>query len=451
MIKDTSRGDYWDESRLNKLFDRWILREWRINLEKDKNKGEGKPGDYRKLGTEWKKHQKDNPDTIINFWLKTNPFYTIPPYQDNNNRRPPHCQSLILNPTYLDSHYPEWQDWLRELEKLPVVKEYLGDYKEELKKLKSSRDKFYFNEKTTGSLKTDSGRRTNKDLNSRILQFVFDRAKATDLLRLNEIYSQTKKYRQHQSTAEEKKSRENKPRKKLFKDSKLPDKSALKLKTPRNYQNDALFDQGSFLHLVCNYYKLRQKARDGRIFIHPEYRFVKGRGYENTGRFDHTKHLLTYCNHKPRQKRYQSFYDLAGVLQVSPEHLQKTIGSRSDDALLAWLKSFRGLAKLCQKSADAQKNHRGMLKVYIEKARQDKKSELYKLNQSIEKTAHEIGRKLFSEDDKEFEQKTEKFRSVFSFTQINNIAFKQRSGNAKTCARMQRGQCSAYADGSSEQ
>lgn len=432
--KAHQNGDYWDEKRLEKVFGRWILHEWRVNSEKDKEKVEGKPGDYKKLCQDWKAHQ----GTVVDFWLKTDPFCTIPPYQDNNNRRPPRCQSLILNPTFLDNHYPEWKKWLRELKELETVQGHLGNFEEELNKVESGKGRSYFSDEAKGELRKDSGRRTLKDLNARLLQFIFDWVKADDPLLLNEMYSHAKKYRQQQSTTREKEEAKGRLEE-AIEDSQLPDT----LRTSRDYQNDAIFREGSFLHLVCNYYKLRQKARAGRVFIHPEYRFVKGRGYENTGRFDARNHLLTYCNHKPRQKRYQSFYDVAGVLQVSPEKLQELIGSQDDDALVEWLKSFPGLPTVCKKAADAQKEHRGALKAHIDTAvkKRDKKNPLYKLNESVEKIAWKIGEVLFGTIDNAYEkrrkiqeQKIEKFRSVFSFAQINNIAFTERSGNANTCA-----------------
>ena len=434
--KAHKNDDYWDEKRLKNFFGRWILHEWRVNLKKDKDKAEGKRGDYRRLCQEWKNYS----GTVFDFWLETAPFRTIPPYQDNNNRRPPRCQSLILNSTRLDNHYPEWQRWLGALKELKTVQEYLENFEGELKNLKSGNKKSnsYFSDKGTGEPKKDSGRRTLKDLNARLLQFIFDRVKADDPLLLNEIYSHTKKYRQQQSTMGEKDAA-RKQVEEAIEGSALPDA----LKTSRDYRDDAVFAEGSFLHLICNYYKIRQKARDARVFIHPEYRFVQGRGYENTGRFDDRNHLLTYCNHKPRQKRYQSFYDVAGVLQVSPEKLQETIGSQDDADLVKWLKGFHGLPTICKKSADAQKEHRGELKTRMAIAvkEKDRKNALYKLNESIEKISWEIGEALFGKISEEhegprkvFEQKIEKFRSVFSFAQIHNIVFTERSGNANTCA-----------------
>jgi len=91
-------GDYWDESRLSEKFENWILREWRINPEKDKLKIDGATYAHKKLRSQW----KGKSGTIVDFWLNTDPNLTIPPYQDNNNRRPPKCQSLLLNVGFLN-------------------------------------------------------------------------------------------------------------------------------------------------------------------------------------------------------------------------------------------------------------------------------------------------------------------------------------------------------------
>lgn len=146
------------------------------------------------------------------------------------------------------------------------MKEHLGDFEDELKGLESRKDQSYFSDERAGELKKDSGRRTSKDLNARLLQFIFDRGKADDPLNLNEIYSHAKKYRQQQSTSEEKDEAKGKLEE-VIKNSQLPDT----LKTARDYQSDAIFGASSFLHLVCKYYKLRQKARDGRVFICERY------------------------------------------------------------------------------------------------------------------------------------------------------------------------------------
>ena len=445
--KKHREGDYWDKDRLAEKFENWILKEWRVNKEKDKLKAEGQSGDYKKLKDSWENRK----GSVIDFWLETDPNLTIPPYQDNNNRRPPKCQSLVFNPSFLDKEYKQWESWAKDLKKVSEVKKYLGDYKDQISKLKSGKKKSYFEQPMTGDFKKDSGKRTQKELDARILQFIFDRVKAEDPLKLNEIYSQTKKYRQRQSNDEEK-AKAKKELEKAIKESALPEK----LKSDRNFLESSVFAKDSFLHLVCRYYKIRQKARDGRVFIHPKYRYVEGRGYENTGHFDSLNHLLTYCNHKPRQKRYQMFYDIASLLQVSRDDLrnviEKSSGKTENDKLFSWLKSIRGLSSNGKVAAKEQKDRRGNLKSDIEKVFRRIPTEqpeslskekiekahddLYNTCKKSEKLLLSLTQNLYSEEkQKEWQSslKSNPATSVYLLAQIYNLVFKERNGNSKTC------------------
>ena len=413
--KKHKNGDYWDNARLNEIFEHWILREWRINPEKDKDKVEGKQGDYKKLCKDWKAH-KDHNGSVVDFWLKTDPFSTIPPYQDNNNRRPPRCQSLILNPVYLDNRYPEWQSWLTELKDAESVQEYLADYEKELHGPKSGKDKSYFSDETTACVKKDhngverkktegeiragnSQRRNLKALDARILQFIFDRVKADDPLNLNEIYSHAKKYRQQQSRKEAKDKLE-----KAIECSELPDT----LKTIRDYQNSAVFEQGTFLHLTCKYYKLRQRARDGRIFIHPEYRYVKDRGYENTGRFDDDNCLLTYCNHKPRQKRYQMLGDLARILCTTEANL-KNKANITEDVLNDRKNPKRLFEKIENFFKEIKVGQHG-LKGFMEDCAKAQKDYGNALNESIEHNYKELEKIVRQEEEEQLNKPLSKIK-----------------------------------------
>ena len=188
------KGDVWQEERLSKIFGNWILHEWRVNLEKDKHKVEDGLGDYKKLRKKWNEYAKQKPGKILAFFLESGPFYTIPPYQDNNNRRPPKCQSLILNPVFLDRCYPAWQDWLGALKKLGIMGQYLGDFQTKLDELKSGKKLAYFSDESLAFQKdksdaeikktkqeiqaANSQRRNLKALDARILQFIFDRVKS---------------------------------------------------------------------------------------------------------------------------------------------------------------------------------------------------------------------------------------------------------------------------------
>ena len=455
--KGSKKRDYWSEASMSRIFERWILSEWRVDKAKNKDKSEGAKGDYNKLRSDWKNHiQENGSDSVICFWLKTNPFFTIPPYQDNNNRRPPRCQTLILNPVFLNDNYPDWKLWINELKNIPDVQEYLINYESELLSLKSGKYNSYFNNEFTNKLKKDSGRRSiNDDLNARILQFIFDRVKKDDPLKLNELYSNAKKYRQRQSTLEDK----EKALKKLNENIRISILPA-KMKRINIEESVDLLEEGSFLHLACNYYKWRQRARDARIFIHPEYRYSKKRGYENTWRFDDKKCLLTYCNHKPRQKRYQLTYDLACALHISPRSLEAKCGD-TEEKLLGWLESIGTLKRRCEQAVSEQKDRRGRLKtdiqsVYsiidyqkisespapeeIERILKNSKvqnaSKLYKLCEIAKTECLAITIDLY--DELQLTKLHEKLRknpasAIYMLSQIYNIAFKDRNGNANIC------------------
>ena len=519
--KRHQKTDDWDEASLAKIFENWILNEWRVDPEKNKKKANGKRGGYQKLKDDWKKAlpvkksstiqrwntlkanwKEKHLGKLINFWLNTDPFLTIPPYQNNNNRRPPKCQSLVLNPQFLSKKYTQWQKWLNELKKIDCAKDYISKYENELKDLQSGgKQNFDYtasssslsrhsrtsgnpdNTKKTYSYFYDTSKEQGKSryqrdteyLKTRTLQFILDRVKDTDPLKLNEIYSHAKKYRQCQSTKQEKGKAKVKLEKSL-KNSKLPDT----LKTQRNYTSDDLFKEGTFLHLVCKYYQQRQKAKDGRLFIHPRYRYIKGRGYENTGHFDDKNLLLTYCNYKPRQKRYQMLNDLAALLQVPSKkyiesisdkyHSQTNINSQDkiNQKLDNWLNNITGLKRQCEQAAKEQKNRRGQLKLDIQsiygliyynqnnnlsdnKKNQGEKEiktllqersqindalKLYNLCERAKKQCQNFTQSLydtFQQAKWKKELENNPARAIYLLAQINNLVFKERSGNSNTC------------------
>ena len=506
--KAHKKNDYWDESRLARIFENWILNEWRIDETKDKHKAVGKDGDYKELKKQWQslgffktKNQADKKEKrahrwqkleqewqaehrgkLIDFWCTTKPFLTIPPYQDNNNRRPPKCQSLILNHEYLDNKYPDWQNYLQQLIAVPSVKEYLGGFVDKLSELKSSSGSGYFGDKKESQQpESKKYHRPENEILARQLQLIFDRVKKNDPLMLNEIFSFVKKYRQlikSQNDSDEIKQT-------LQDIAKAIEKSSLptQLKTKINRKNDGLIPPKTFLHLVCQYYRLRQRGKQGRIFIHPEYRWSTTEGIR-TGRFDNKAHLLKYCNYKPRQKRHQLLWDLAGLFAVPPNAVKKVIddydnsvsrmktqekkSDSDEEKIVQWLVSFKGLMSNCEQAAKQQKERRGSLRENIQRIYG--LFYYYRKKHNIESTeklspkiiAAEIKRSAVNEAKKlyglceraqEFHLKIDevfyKFsnqkklteeelaknpaRSIFFLAQLHNIAFKDRSGNSSTC------------------
>ena len=410
-------GDYWCEKRFTYLFGRWIISEWRVGEKDRKKRDDNDEFSYKKLKELWKERHKNDDwkmhskhlaehnrlfaernkcqiqgKGVIEFFLENDPQFTIPPYQDNNNRRPPKCQSLILNVRFLEREYGDWQTWLSALKELEIVQDYLGDYKEKLEILKGGgkEKEPRFNDNRRGKLRSDSGRRSMAELDARILQFIFDRVKDKDPLNLNEIYSHAKKIRQNGCQKDEQsiegvkeaKIKLEEAIKKAVEEGGLPKK----LWNNPDYETRDLFPKGSFFHLVCKYYKFRQRAKDGRIFIHPYYHFIKGIGYKDTGRFYDKEHLLTYCNHKPRQKRYQILEDLAETLFTTKENLESKIGlsdeireGKNSTELFDMVEKFfdeikhkeNRLKGFMDDCAKAQKDYRGALKIVIDETHEN--------------------------------------------------------------------------------
>ncbi len=95
-------GDTWNPEKLQKILRKW-LRSWHCNSREDH---ERKSILYTSI--------RDAKDIL--HWLQTtDPRLTIPPYEDQNNRRIPGCRSLLLDPDQLDHQFPEWQKWLKGL------------------------------------------------------------------------------------------------------------------------------------------------------------------------------------------------------------------------------------------------------------------------------------------------------------------------------------------------
>ncbi len=88
-------GDYWDEDRFFKLFTRYV-RSWHVQSEEERQR--------RAVLIRDIKSEK----SIFAIWLKNAPETSIPPYEDQNNRRPPKCMSLIISKEKLDEKWPQW-------------------------------------------------------------------------------------------------------------------------------------------------------------------------------------------------------------------------------------------------------------------------------------------------------------------------------------------------------
>ncbi|WP_422474353.1 type II-B CRISPR-associated RNA-guided endonuclease Cas9/Csx12 [Endozoicomonas sp. ALB032] len=91
----SKKGDYWDEERFSKQFWRSI-KNWHCDQQTKAN--------WQKL-LKLRKTQQ----SVINLMLTIDPLLTIPPYEDQNNRRPPKDKTLYFSASALDRAYPRWR------------------------------------------------------------------------------------------------------------------------------------------------------------------------------------------------------------------------------------------------------------------------------------------------------------------------------------------------------
>ena len=409
-------NDDFNNQKLSKIFRIWILKYWWVTAKKD---GKEKLEDYKKLKKVWATHENKN--NVISFWLKTDPILTIPPYQSLTNRRPPHCQTLLLNEKYLKEHYPLWEQWLEQLISIEGYSEKWQYYTDKLKTLKNKKDNPFI---------------SDSESKLRTLQFIMDTSQKFDPLKLNKIWSAYHKINQIKNENGNKEEFQKWKEKlhNIKKESYLSDE----------LKQDMEFDKtGSFGHFLNKYYQTRKKARENRYFLFQEKKDKWSRDKNN---------FLTVCEHKPRQKKYQILLDIFTVFGLDIELAKKQIPNFKSDykadnskEIEEWLINLggNGIKSLCRESAKAQKDFKGSLKTkidYVEKRRMQNAEltsvdkALYKIVSKCKNKSFEIAKKLWpdlSEDEQS--QKAKKFNSLFSFSQIHNIVFKDRSGFSNTC------------------
>lgn len=100
-FSQSKKGDYWDEERFSKQFWRWI-KSWRCDQQTKVN--------WQKLLKLRKTH-----NSVLNFMLTTDPLLTVPPYEDQNNRRPPKDKTLYFSASALDHAYPLWREIVKRI------------------------------------------------------------------------------------------------------------------------------------------------------------------------------------------------------------------------------------------------------------------------------------------------------------------------------------------------
>jgi len=89
-------GDIWKPEKLRVVFFKWI-RGWHAKQENEKqNRAQIL-------------HLQNSDRAMIEILATLDPKKTIPPYEDQNNRRPPKDKTLRLKPSSLDKQLPDWE------------------------------------------------------------------------------------------------------------------------------------------------------------------------------------------------------------------------------------------------------------------------------------------------------------------------------------------------------
>jgi hypothetical protein len=144
--KDWASGDRWDEAKMSDKFNRYVIG-WHTDNKKPQERA-NKTALLEKL--------KENHGEILPVWLALDPVISIPPMEDQNNRHPPKCATLLLDAAVLNKEYPGWESWAE----VANTQNYLSEYDSNL------------------ALAHDKARR---------LQFVFDRSANADCLSIRRV------------------------------------------------------------------------------------------------------------------------------------------------------------------------------------------------------------------------------------------------------------------------
>ena len=168
-INMSKGNDYWDEKRLTKYYVRWV-KSWHVP--KDKPSKQYQSDIIRQV-------EKEN-KSALQIFFNNDPKISIPPFEDQNNRRIPTCQSLLLSAIELDKRYEGWRSIVKALtEKQDFYKiENINSILEEQKK---SLQGFFHKNQTD---KSNSKQRIPFDFDSILFQRILETTKGLDLYKI---------------------------------------------------------------------------------------------------------------------------------------------------------------------------------------------------------------------------------------------------------------------------
>jgi hypothetical protein len=160
---------YWNEDRLTKIFTKH-LRSWHVSKSAAEYKNREKLFAAIKEKGLWKT------------FLEEDPALSIPPFEDQNNRRVPRCRSLHLDETALDKEYRDWREFVSKIVE-HVGHEYELDLTApDLQALAEAYEKSAGNGQYN---KNKPGKR--KGIHAILLQRILDRSKEADRFHLRTL------------------------------------------------------------------------------------------------------------------------------------------------------------------------------------------------------------------------------------------------------------------------
>lgn len=400
-LNDSTTSEQVDAT-LAKYVSHWVLKLWQGS---DANTPERKQ--FKQI---LKTHIKENPNQILHFLLQTSPGHTIAPYESHSNRKPPYCQTLILNSETLDNQYPAWQNWLQLLSNgCEQTQQAVEQYQAKLLSKTSKEGNILVEIKKQNGL---------LELQARTLQFVFDASVKTCPYELSEIWGKLKQINQLKRNSKETK-KVQASLTNLLAQSQLPD--TLKLACNSNPE------QGSFWHLINKYYQARRRTKQGRYFIHRD-----NSQNSELNKWQSRDQLFQICQHKPKQLKHQALTDVLQLLGLEQNKLQVLNGSNEAvllEQLATEIKSAaKGIVGVAKDAHKAQKDYGIDLKAAIAT-----ESKLQSLADKAKVLTQKLAEHFFTnkiQQDYFFERN----KSLFTFAQLHSLLFNvERSGFAKTC------------------
>ena len=414
--------DVWLPQKFNRCYELWI-KSLRPKTETQKK-------NIKEIVDAIKKGKASaNNSTAVHLLQTLDPVKTIPPFENQNNRRPPECRSLVLMPYKLDKQFPQWREMAEKLIDLYNSQDKNSDIyagwtktiQEELKRFTEKKLKY---RKILGK-STSSGKGNSKRNEENIIK-CWGIADKQDIL-----YSRSLQFFLDVSLAHKEDIlvlRHTMPS--MAEVSQISDPEGFRLLS-KTLGKD--FD--SFTDLCRKYYQEVRHSMAGRWFEENE------------------DNLLIVCSEKTRNKRYQTATDFGALFNLTRDQVNTLVGVKGEGqlekdksvskAIESWLfENFKGVKTHAAKCATAQKNFGNYLKDHIAiaalkkekdaKAKlTDEEQELLKLNANSQKHAGNLAQAI--NEKLKLEYSPEKFDSVFTFAQIDNIVFGDRNGNAKSC------------------